>query len=71
VSGQIDSLTSDSTGSIWFSDGPRLLRWQHGHLTQIHIPSESGERQIVLLYADSADRLWIVFREEARPSSTR
>jgi signal transduction histidine kinase/ligand-binding sensor domain-containing protein len=63
VTGPIDSLTSDSFGSVWFSDGHRLMRWQHRHLAQIHVPSETGERQIVMLYADSADRLWIAFRE--------
>jgi signal transduction histidine kinase len=61
--GPIDGLTSDSFGNIWFSDGPRLFRWQHGHVAQIEMPFQAGESQIAVLYADSADRLWIAFRE--------
>src|SRR4029077_6692935 len=59
--GPVDSLTSDSFGSIWFSGGSRLFRWQHERLEQIDVPGETGERQIALLYADTADRLWIAF----------
>jgi signal transduction histidine kinase len=60
--GPIDSLTSDSFDSIWFSDGPRLFRWRHGHLAQIDT-IQASSAQISLLYADSSDRLWVAFKD--------
>jgi signal transduction histidine kinase/ligand-binding sensor domain-containing protein len=61
--GPIDSLTSDRAGTIFFSDGPHLFRWQHGRLERVDADIRIGGRQIVKLYADSSDRLWIVFKD--------
>ena len=61
--GPIDSLTSDSLGNIWFSDGPQMFRWQHGTIERMDVPFQPFEGHISLMYADSSDRIWVAFKE--------
>ncbi len=61
----VSALSADSGGRIWIATaGQGVWQYEHGSLTALtHDPVVPGDKWITDLQVDSADRVWVGFRE--------
>jgi PAS domain S-box-containing protein len=64
IHGPVTDLAADHSGRLWIGTlGMGLLDWRKGRLvSHAGAPGLPASRQIVRLFHDSADRIWIAFR---------
>src|SRR6185436_7974415 len=54
-------IASDTSGTVWFSDGLHVFRWRAGRLSSVARPATAPRGRISQIYGDSTGRLWIGF----------